>query len=178
MIEANKNELFPITVSLLDDTIAELVVNQTVTYDVRTIDDGLLSPPISGSLVESTVEGGIYKTELSIPDSGSYICYASCSGFMANTEEIVISEENIYEVTKSNRPHNFSVIDVPRISASGTVTPSQLARNVPYGRTDYIVTVIKRDQDLNWDSPVSSGVSYAHYRTTSEDLPYRMGSEF
>ncbi len=68
MIEANKNELFPITVSLLDDTIAELVVNQTVTYDVRTIDDGLLSPPISGSLVESTVEGGIYKTELSIPD--------------------------------------------------------------------------------------------------------------
>lgn len=178
MIEANKNELFPITVSLLDDVIDELVTNQLVTYDVRTIDDGLLSPPISGSLSESTVEGGIYKTQISLPDAGTYICYASCSDFLAGTEEIIINNENIYEVTKANRPHNFSIIDVPRTTASGTANPSQISRRVPFGRTDYIVTIIKNDDDLNWDSPVSSGVSYAHYNSVSDELPYMMAGEF
>jgi len=178
MIEANKNESFPITVSLIDDVTAELVADQTVTYDVRTIDDALLSPPVSGSLSESTVEGGIYKTQLSLPDSGAYICYATCSGFLAGTEEIIINNENIYEVTKANRPHNFSIIDIPRITASGTPNPSQIYRKVPPGRTDYIVTLIKNDSDLNWDNPVSSGISYAHYESVSSELPYMMGGEF
>ncbi len=178
MIEANKNELFPITVSLLDDVTAELVTNQTVTYDVRTIDDVLLSPPISGSLSESIVEGGIYKTQISLPDSGAYICYATCSGFLAGTEEIIINTENIYEVTKANRPHNFSIIDVPRTTVSGTASPSQVARRVPFGRTDYIVTIIKNDYDADWSNPVSSGISYAHYNSVSDELPYAMGGEF
>ena len=178
MIEANKNELFPVTVSLSDDLTAALVTNQVVTYDVRTIDDVPLVPPVSGTLLESTVEGGIYKKELSLASAGSFICYASCSGFITSTEELIINEENIYEVTKANRPHNFSVIDVPRSTVSGTATASQIFRNVPLGRTDYIVTIIKRDTDIDWTDPVSSGISYAHYKTVSDDLPYAMGSEF
>jgi hypothetical protein len=178
MIEANKNELFPITVSLLDDVTAELVADQIVTYDVRTIDDALLSPPISGSLSESIVEGGIYKTQISLPDSGTYICYAFCDGFVAGTEEIMISNENIYEVTKANRPHNFSIIDVPRATVSGAASASQISRKVPPGRTDYIVTIIKNDDALNWDNPVSSGISYAHYNSVNDELPFAMGGEF
>jgi len=178
MIEANKNELFPITVSLYDETTSELVPNQLVTYDIRTMDDMVLAPPISGSLSESTVEGGIYKTQLSLPYSGTYICYASCSGFLAGTEDIVINNENIYEITKSNRPHNLSVIDVPRVTVSGAATPSQILRRVPFGRTDYITTIIKNDSALDWSNPVSSGVSYAHYKSTSDELPYMMAGEF
>lgn len=178
MIEANKNEQFPITVSLIDEDTAELVTNQVVTYDVRTINDLVLSPPVSGSLSESAVEGGIYKTQISLSEAGIYICYASCSGFLAGTEEIVISDENIYEVTKSNRPHNMSVIDVPRSTSNGSETASQLSRKVPLGKTDYIITLIKNEDDDNWDNPVSSGVSYAHYSSVSDDLPYMMAGEF
>lgn len=178
MIEANKNESFPITVSLFDDLEAELVTGKTVSYDIRTIDDQLLSPPISGSLTESTVESGIYKTELSIPSAGNFICYATCSGFITSTEDIIINEESCAEVSKYNLPHNISVIDVPRTTASGAVTASQLARKVPLGKTDYIVTLIKADSDSDWTNPVSSGVSYAHYSSVTDDLPYMMGGEF
>jgi len=176
MIEADKNELFPITVSLFDDNTAELVTGKTVVYDVRTIDDMQLTPPVSGSLTESTVEGGIYKKELSIPDSGSFICYATCSGFISSTEEIVINEVNSVDVSKYNLPYNISVIDVPRTTISGTT--SQINRRVSVGDTDYVVTLIKRDEDLDWSSPVSSGVSYAHYTSMDSDLPYMMGGEY
>jgi len=178
MIEANKNKLFPIIVSLVDDYTGVLVTGQSVAYDVREINDNELSPPISGTLSESTVEGGIYKTELSIPSAGSYICYATCSGFATSTEEIIINEENIYDIIKENRPHNLSVEDVVRTTASGSMTASQIARNVPYGRTDYIVTLIKRDSDLDWSSPTASGISYAHYVSTAEVLPFMMGGQY
>lgn len=178
MIEANKNELFPITVSLVDEGLAELVIGQEVLYDIRYINDMPLSPPISGSLDESSVVNGIYKTEISIPVSGTYICYATCSGFFAGTEDIVINEESIIEVTKSNRTHNTSIIDVPRITVSGSETASQIARNVPVGKTDYIISIIKHDNDAGWGNPTASGVVFAHYRTNNDSLPYMMGGEF
>src|SRR6056297_2979816 len=118
MIETNKNELFPITVTLYDETTAELVSNKTVLYDVRTIEDVSLSPPLSGTLTESNVESGIYKTEISIPYTGNYICYASCSGFVAGMENITINDGSLVDLAKANFPHNTSVIDVPRTTIS------------------------------------------------------------
>ena len=178
MIEANKNESFPITVSLVDEGRAELVTGQTVLYDVRYINDTLLSPPISGSLDESTVASGIYKTEIAVPTAGTYICYATCSGFLTSTEDIVINEEDVIDVSKYNLPYNISVIDVLRTTASGSATPSQIARNVPLEKTDYIVTLIKQDADLDWSNPVSSGTSYAHYTSTGSELPFMMGGPY
>lgn len=175
MIEANKNEAFPITVSLFNESTGQLVTSGTVTYDIRTIDDAVLIPSVSGVLSESSVEPGIYKTEVSIPSAGIYICYATCEGFVAGTEDILISEENIYEAIRYNMPHNISVTDYPRATISGATTASQIARKVPYGKTDYIATSIKRDSDLDWSNPVSSGVSYAHYTSLSSELPFRMG---
>ena len=178
MIETNKNELFPITVSLIDEVLATLATGQTVTYDIRTIDDLVLSPPVSGSLNESSVEGGIYKTEVSIPTAGIYVCYATCSGFITSTEEIKVNEENIIDVSKYSLSYNTSVIDVPRTTASGAMTASQISRNVPLGRTDFITTLIKRATDLDWSNPVSSGTSYAHYKSISEELPFMIGGPF
>ena len=178
MIETNKNESFPITVSLVDDGISELVPEQVVSYDVRTINDLPLSPPISGVMDESTVESGIYKKELSIPDAGLFICYATCSGFITSTEEIIVNATNPIDVYKYNLPYNISVIDVPRTTTSGNITPSQLSRNVPAGKTDYIMTIVKADSASDWSSPVSSGTSYAHYTSESDGLPFMMGGPF
>lgn len=178
MIEATKNEMFPVTVSLVDDGLGELVTGQTVAYDIRDINDNPLTPALSGTLDESTVEFGIYKKELSIPTAGTYICYATCSGFIASTEDIIINEVSEIEVAKYNLPYNISVIDYPRTTVSGAETASQIARKVPLGKTDYVVTLIKRDNDLDWSDPVSSGVSYAHYTSTSESLPFMMGGPF
>lgn len=175
MIEATKNELFPITVSLFDEETATLIAGQEVVYDIRYINDTPLSPPISGTLTESSVEGGIYKTEVSLPTAGSFICYAFCTGFITSTEDIVINDESAVEVAKYNLPHNISVIDVVRTDDSN---PSQLSRNVPLGKTDYIVTLIKRDDDLDWSNPVSSGTSYAHYTLQDQDRPYMMGGPY
>jgi len=178
MIEANKNESFPIAVTLIDEETGGLASGEQVFYDLRTMEDLPLSPPISGTLEESTVTQGVYKAEVSIPDSGIYICYATCSGFYAGTEEIVINDESLYELSKTNSPHNLSVIDMPRTTVSGNATASQVARNVPYGKTDYIISIIKRDSDVDWSNPVTSGISYAHYRTSDDDLPFMMGGPF
>ena len=175
MIGANKNESFPITVTLIDEGTGNLASGEEVHYYIRTIDDLELSPPISGILSESSFSPGVYKIGVSIPLPGIYICHAKCSGFLAGTEEIVISEENIYELSKSNYPHNLSVIDVPRTTENGFETDSQIARNVPYGKTDYIISKIKADTDSNWDNPITSGKSYAHYNTIYEALPFKMG---
>lgn len=176
MIEANINESFPVSVTLLDEESAQLVSGQTVTYDIRYFDDSILSPPVSGTLYESTVEGGIYKAEISLPIAGTYICYATCSGFFSSSEDIVINAENCIDVAKYTLPHNISVIDVQRTNTSGTL--SQIARNVPIGKTDYIVTLVKRDIDLDWSNPVSSGTSYAHYTSLSDNLPFMMGGAY
>lgn len=178
MIEANKNEMFPITVTLLDEEVAQLVASQTVSYDIRTMDDLELIPPVSGTLTESTVEGGIYKTQLSLPEAGTYICYATCSGFFTNSDEIVVREESVIEVAKRNYPHNLSVIDVVRTTADADRTPSQILRNVPPGKTDYITTFVKSDSDSGWDFPVASGTVFAWYESSEANLPYMMGAEY
>jgi len=174
MIEANKNETFPITATLVDEETNSLASGKDVSYDIRTIDDLELSPPINGMLGESSVEAGVYKAEVSIPSPGVYICYSNCIGFLPGTENIVINNENIYELSKANSPHNISVIDVPRTTEDNFDNASQEYRKVPYGMTDYIVSMVKLDTDSNWNNPVTSGISYAYYKTEDDELPYKI----
>ena len=176
MIRVDKNEQFPITVALIDEGTGQNVSGETVYYDVRYTDDLPLSPPVSGTLIESTVEGGIYRTTAIISESGTYIIYATCSGFNNNVEELIVNEESIYDVTKQTQNYNISVEDVLRTTVSGNA--SQIARNVPLNKTDYIVTWIKADDDLDWSNPVASGIVYAHYQSITDDLPYLMGGPY
>jgi hypothetical protein len=175
MIRVNENEQFPIVVQLVNEESGELASGETVYYDIRDMADNPLSPAVSGTLIESTVEPGIYKSTASIPDSGRYVIYATCSGFLANTEEIIVNPENIYELVKQNRHYNISVEDVIRTNA--TPTASQTIRNVPMNRTDYVITTIKRDSDPDWSSTTTSGIVYAWYRNITEDVPYKMGDD-
>ena len=174
MIRINQGEQFPILVSLLDESSGSLSSGKTVYYDIRDILDNQLSPPVSGTLTESTIEPGIYKTTATIDLAGTYVIYCTCSGFLSNTEEVIVNQENIYDVTKQNRVYNTYVEDVVRTTASGSGTASQIARKVGYGKTDYIITKIKEDADASWDNPVSSGIAYAHYNSMADDLPYKM----
>jgi len=176
VIRADINEEFPISVSLVDEVDGTLVTNQVVKYDVRTINDTSLSPPLTGVLSESSVEPGIYTTDLAISSPGEYIFYATCSGFLPNTEEILINEENVYELIKQNRHYNISVEDVPRTNTIPTA--SQAVRHVPLGKTDYIITTIKYDNMSDWSGSTVSGTTYAWYRTINEDVPYKMGGPF
>ena len=173
MIRVNTGEAFPILVSLLDETTGSLVSGQMVTYDIRTVDDSVLSPPVSGTLIESTVSPGLYKITETLSNPGVYICYATCSGYLTNTEEIMVNEYNIYDMMRSNRHYNISVEDVTR----STVTPteSQVARNVPFNKTDYILTKIKGDDALDWTNPIASGIIYAWYESIDSSTPFRMG---
>lgn len=175
MIRVNESESFPITVSLLDESSLSLATGQTVAYDIRQMDDNPLAPPINGTLTESTVEPGIYKTTATINDYGLYLVYATCSGFLSNTEEVVVNEKNVYDITESNRHYNISVEDIPRTTASGSETASQITRKVPFGVTDYITTKIKADDAADWSNPVSSGIVYAWYNVVTDTNPYKMG---
>lgn len=176
MIRVNTNEIFPVTVQLVDEDIGELASGKTVYYDLRYFDDTPLSPVVSGTMVESTATPGIYKTTTSIPNPGQYIFYATCSGFLPNIEEIIVNPENIYDLVKQNRHYNISVEDVIRENA--TPNASQAARNVPLGATDYVVTTIRKDGDANWAATTTSGVVYAHYRDLDDKVPFRMGGPF
>ena len=176
MIRADINEEFPVSVSLVDETKGVVVTNKTVMYDVRDIDDNPLTPPLTGVLTESSVEPGIYTTELSIGVPGEYVLYATCSGFLPNTEEIKINEESIYELVKQNRHYNISVEDVPRNNSIPTA--SQAVRHVPLGKTDYVVTRIKYDGMPDWAGSTVSGTTYAWYRTIDDEVPYKMGGPF
>lgn len=176
MIRVDISENFPILVSLIDENTGQLASGQTVYYDIRDINDDPLSPPLAGTLTESTVTPGIYRGEESIPDGGEYIIYATCSGFIANTEEVIVNPENIYELTKQNRSYNVSVEDVLRENT--TPTASQIVRKVDLGNTDYILTIIKRDYDTTWSGTTTSGIVYAHYRNLSDSVPYLMGDPF
>jgi hypothetical protein len=176
MIRTDISEQFLIVVSLIDETTGQLAPGQNVSYDIRYPDDNSLSPPISGILVESTVQPGIYKTIESISLPGQYIIYATCSGFVSSTEEVIVNPENIYELAKQNRSYNISVEDVIRENA--VPTSSQVARNVPLGYTDYIITVIKKDNQPDWNSTTTSGLVYAHYRSLDDKVPYRMAGPF
>ena len=172
MIRVSISESFTITVALLDETTGALSSGQTVSYDIRDSNDNSLSPPIAGTMTESSVEAGIYRVSTSIPTAGSYICYASSTGgFVSNTEEIIV-ETDLHELVKQERHYNLSVEDVVRTNA--TPNASQTARKVPLNKTDYVVTKIKADDATNWDSPVASGTVYAHYETDSSVVPYRM----
>ena len=173
MIRVNKSEQFPILVSLFDEETNALSSGKTVYYDVRYIDDTPLSPPVSGTLTESSVQPGLYKKVLSLDEPGLYVCYATCSGFITSTEEITINEQNIYDLVNHAHHYNISVEEVTRVA----VVPdaSQIVRNVPLNKTDYIITRIKADDATDWSSPVASGTVYAWYRATTELVPYKMG---
>jgi len=175
MIRVNIGEPFSITVVLIDESTGKLSSGQEVYFDIRYVNDQPLTPTLSGILIESTVETGIYKKEVSIQDHGRYIVYATCSGFLTNTEDIIVNEENIYSLTKSNRSYNVSVEDVVR--GNSIPTSSQTIRKVPLNKTDYLVTKIKDDSAVNWSTTTTSGVVWAWYNSITDDLPYRMGAE-
>ena len=137
------------------------------------MNDFPLSPPIAGTLPESLVEPGIYRTEESIPTAGEYIIYATCSGFITNTEEVIVNPESIYDLEKQNRHYNISIEDVIRENA--IATPSQTIRKVALGESDYVITRIKHDNDTTWSGTTTSGIVYAHYREEGDCAPYKMG---
>ena len=174
MIKINENETFTILVQLIDEETKSLAIGETVYYDIReAVDDSSLSPPVEGTLVESTVEPGLYKKTVSVSEDGQYIIYTTCSGFISNSEELVVNSENIYELTKQNRHYNIFPEDVLRTNT--TPTASQTIRKVPFGGTDYIINRIKKDDAIDWsESTVASGVIWAWYRNTTDALPYRM----
>jgi len=177
MIRVDKNEQFIITVALYDENTNQNISGQTVYYDIRDESDDPLSPPAAGTLDESLVESGIYRTTESVSEAGTYIIYATCSGFNTNIEELIVNEENIYEVSKQTQNYNISVEDVPRTTVSGAGIGTQDLRNVPVGKTDYLLTWIKADTDLDWSNPVASGTIYAWYHTMDDVVPYKMGGE-
>jgi len=173
MVKVDKNEEFPISVALYDECAEGLASGETVYYEIRDANtDASLSPPVSGVMVESLVEAGIYRVVESLPAQGEFLFYATCSGFMTNTEEIVVNSESLYDLT---RAHNVSVEDVPRTNA--TPNASQIVRKVPLNKTDYIIHKIKRDLDPDWSTTTTSGVIYAWYRSTDDDLPYKMAGD-
>ena len=174
MIRVNISENFPVTVALLDENTGSLSSGETVNYDVRDLNDSPLSPPISGTLTESSIEAGIYRASINIPTSGNYICYASANGFVASTEEIIVESSNIYDLIKQERHYNLSVEDVVRNNI--TPTASQIARKVPLNKTDYVVTQIKSDDASDWSNPAASGIVYAWYEDIMlSQVPYKMG---
>ena len=176
MIRVDAGEQFPIAVSLVDETTGMPGIGETVYYDIRDMNDNFLTPPASGILIESAVEAGIYKGTETIGAPGRYILYATCSGFVSGSEEIIVNPESIYDLTKQNRHYNISVEDVPRTNVSGTA--SQIIRNVPMNKTDYIITKIKGDNDFDWSSTTVSGITYAWYRNITDNLPYKMGGPY
>ena len=174
MIRTNENEIFTVLVQLIDEDTRSLSTGKTVYYDIRkAIDDSSLSPPVEGTLIESTVEPGLYKKTVSVSDDGQYIIYTTCSGFISNSEELIVNSENLYELTKQNRHYNIFPEDVLRTNT--TPTASQTIRKVPLGSNDYVVNRIKKDDAADWsESTVASGVVWAWYRNTTDTLPYRM----
>jgi hypothetical protein len=178
MIRVDKDELFVITAGLIDEATGQYVPGQTVTYDVRWgHTDASLTPTVAGTMTESSVQLGVHRVRLSLPNDGEFICYTTASGFTAGTEEIIVNPESIYDLAKQNRSYNVFVEDVIKTNVSGNY--GQNIRKVPYGKTDYIINNIKRDDVGDWDDPTTvSGRIYAWYRSTSDSLPYRMGPEF
>ena len=183
MMTVKENDTLPITVGLVDEETGGMASGQVVFYDIRNFpSDTSLVPSISGTLVESSIEPGIYSGVASIPNAGNYIIYASCQGFTTSTENVVVEEvdssnHDLSELIKQNRHYNISVEDV--IRTTQTPTASQSARKVPKGRTDYIITKIKRDEDLDWSGPnVVTGVVYAHYRRDTDQAPHKVGAEY
>ena len=59
-----------------------------------------------------------------------------------------------------------------------TANASQIARNVGLNKTDYIITKLKADTDSDWSGTTTSGIVYAHYRSITDGLPYKMGGAY
>lgn len=175
MIRADIGESIPILATLVDEYTGTLAAGETVYYDIRDMSDAPLSPPINGIMAESSVTPGIYKVSTTFTTFGSFVCYTTCSGFLTSTEEIQVNPENIYELIKKNYHYNLSVEDVVRTNV--TPTASQIARNVPLGKTDYVTGIVRDDGDIDWSSTTTSGVVYAHYRATTDNAPYKMGEQ-
>jgi len=178
MIRVNTGEYFPILVSLVDEASGTNASGEVVYYDIRHDDDSILTPPVSGTLTESTTEPGIYRTTISLPDPGEYIIYASCedSDYLSNIEGVIVNPENIYTLVKQTRQYNLSVEDILRTNVSGTA--SQILRNVDVGQTDYLINRMKRDNEFDWNgATVASGSVYAWYRTLEDDIPYKMSDD-
>ena len=174
MIRADTLEQFPILVQLVNEQTGSLATGETVYYDIRQAsDDSELVPSVSGTLMESTVEQGLYKNVDSVSEPGQYIIYAICSGFITNSEELIINSENIYDLSKQ---YNTLVEDVPRTNV--TPTASQIVRNVPLGETDFIINKIKKSSESDWETATISGTVWAWYRDITDTLPYKMGPEF
>ena len=173
MIRVAIEEQFTITVALIDEDTGQNAIGETVNYDILDADDDSLSPPMAGVLPESTTNSGIYRKVIGdgITEAGNYTIYATCTGFTTNAEELIVNEENVYDVIKQTQNYNTSVEDVLR---TGGPTASQIARNVPEGKTDYLITRIKADDAVDWTSPVTSGTIFAWYKTDSDELPYKM----
>lgn len=176
MHRVDKGEPFIVTVALWDESTGKNASGQIVYYDVRDENDSPLTPAISGTLMESTVTSGIYITTLTIDIPGNYICYATASSFYSSSEEVIVNQESIYDITKQTQSYNISVEDVLRTTVSGNA--SQTARNVPLNKTDYLITWIKADDDVDWANPVTSGTIFAWYKNISDSLPYKMSGPF
>jgi len=174
MIRADISEQFTILVQLVNEQAGSLATGKTVYYDVRrSSDDSALSPAVSGTLIESIIEPGIYKKLESISESGEYVIYSSCSGFTSNSEELIVNPESIYDLTKQ---YNVFVEDVTRTNV--TPTASQTVRNVPLGETDFIINKIKKSSESDWSTTTISGIAWAWYKSVTDALPYKMASEF
>ena len=177
MIRVDLYEEFPLTAMIMDECSGELISSRVVYYNVLDEDDIPLSPPVSGVFDESTTNPGVYKKVLSLYQPGVYYAYATCSGFNAGVEEIIVNPENIYELAKQNRHYNISVEDVPRTTV--TPTTSQIMRNVPLNKTDYIITKIKKDDTVDWSDPtVASGIVHAWYRDINDEVPFKMAGPY
>ncbi len=173
MIRVNENETFSVTAALVDEVTFAAATNKTVYYDVRQPPgDVALSPPLSGILPESVIEPGLYTILTSISGAGTYVVYTTCSGFLSAAENIIVNEENIYELTKQNRAYNIFVEDV--IRENPVSTASQTIRKVALGNTDYIINKIKSDLDVDWSTTTVSGAIYAWYKNETDDVPFRM----
>ena len=177
MINTNIGQSFTLTSVLEDEATREISSGETVYYDIRKQPgDTALSPAVSGVLLESSVEPGVYKNYVTINEAGNFIAYITCSGFFPATEDIYVAEENIVELIKQNRHYNISVEDVVRTST--TPTANQALRNVPLGLTDYVVTKIKSDSDSDWSgASVVEHTVYAWYSSDTDIAPYKMGGQ-
>lgn len=173
MIRTDIGESFPIVAIVYDESTQQLIGGQTVYYDLRYSNDTPLSPTVAGTLPESSVETGVYRKLLTLSGSGEYICYVTCSGYASNVEDIIVNQENIYSLVKDNRNYNIGVEDI--IRTNDPPTASQTIRKVPFNKTDYIVTIIKGDDDDDWGNTTVSGLVFAWYKNVTDNAPYKMG---
>jgi hypothetical protein len=164
MIIANKNEQFS-DVFIFYDLTGHFITNYTASYIIA----DAFTDVIVTSGVMSEYDSGVHVLVDSLNTSGDYICYATCSGALINTE-IKILSESIYDLIKSKRNYNQSYENILRDN-SGSPNASQIFRKVPEGETDYIIHKVKEDFNNDWSTPTASGNSYAYYRG---NLPYKV----